>query len=210
MIEQRERAVIMPVVLLKEGTHEEAIAAAATAVLRAYRSAAPGDPVWEAWLADDEGKTVRRASQKDFEKIAALGAHLGSSAAGDARALAFPPVPYEAMPNRIRRLQVGGTDLPRAERVPASGSPFVYLNGGLRMSTGKSCAQAAHALLAWWRSLNEQERAAAVTEDVWVVELDSKSFARVAELLANPSQLIHDAGHTEIEPGSATAFVLPH
>ena len=75
------------------------------------------------------------------------------------------------------------------------------------MSTGKSAAQAAHALFAW-----VLESKPAVVE-AWVAGgfplgvavLPAKEFRKGARKSAGP--VIQDAGRTEIEPGSTTAYV---
>ena len=50
---------VQPIVLLRSGSHEDAVRCVAEASLRAYVSA-PDLPDWEAWLAGSSTKTVRR------------------------------------------------------------------------------------------------------------------------------------------------------
>ena len=83
----------------------------------------------------------------------------------------------------------------------------IALNDSLGMSTGKAAAQAAHALFAW--VLEGEPR----DVDQWrgdgcglsVERLGAAEFRRQAREANGP--VIHDAGRTEITPGSATAFV---
>lgn len=209
MISEREHEFIMPVVLRKSGTHHEAIAAVATAVLQGCLSG-PDANTWGAWFVSGQGKTVRRANEKDFQKVSARDDVLAASEVGAARALVFPPVLYTEMDKGLRRFQVGGTEFPRDPREAVAGVPTVVLNAGLGMSTGKSAAQAAHAMLAWWDSLSDEQREEWQEEpprEVNILEAETGEFERMAEEV-DADLLIHDAGHTEIESGSATAFVI--
>jgi len=209
MIDTRESALVMPLVLSKSGSHQEAISAVALAALEAYRSSSEDNAIWDKWLNEgDGGKTVRRANDKDFAKAASRTDVLASTKVGEAKALAFTPVPYTEMDSAIRRLQVGGTEFERRERFHDPDALTIVLNADLGMSTGKSAAQAAHALLAWWDLASPRDR------DDWVegghrvnvVEVASSIFQRLS-LSLTPDAIIHDAGHTEIESGSMTAFV---
>lgn len=53
---------VQPIVLLRSGSHEDAVRCVAEASLRAYVSA-PDLPEWRQWLAGSFTKTVRRASR---------------------------------------------------------------------------------------------------------------------------------------------------
>jgi hypothetical protein len=53
---------VQPIILLRSGSHEDAIRCVAEASLRAYVSA-PDLPEWEQWLAGSFTKKVRRASR---------------------------------------------------------------------------------------------------------------------------------------------------
>ena len=209
MISERNQAVVMPIILLSSGSHLEAVEAVAKASLEAFRVAAPTAPdVWVPWVKYDQGKSVRRAKEKDFSKLVDKTEHHSDVKVGEARAIAYAPVSYDEMDKSIRRCQVNGTDFEREERQYVPGSPTIVLNGGLGMSTGKTGAQAAHALLAWWLGLPERRQVSYVDADINVIELDGATFNSQASALSDQSLLIHDAGHTEIESGSATAFVM--
>jgi peptidyl-tRNA hydrolase len=77
------------------------------------------------------------------------------------------------------------------------------------MSTGKAAAQAAHALFAWFLSLGLLERTAwydagcPFTVSFASQDVFDASAAEVPEKLR-----IVDAGLTEIDPNTATAYVL--
>lgn len=214
---------VQPIVLLVDkadpAAHHDAVAAAALASVRSY-AARQDDAAWDGWVDGRFTKTVRRAGPKAFTKLAA-GAPGGITAVGKARAVAFEPVTYEQMPRALRALQVSGTELPRTGDGPAADAgapvPVIVLNAGLKMSTGKASAQAAHALLAWYLQAADRTGGAdagdytvpalpAVPATVLVRELDAEDFAALADRPGN-GPLIVDAGLTEIDPGTATAFV---
>jgi peptidyl-tRNA hydrolase len=200
----------MPLVLKKSGSHQEAIAAVAVAALEGYRASSAEQEIWDRWMNEgDGGKTVRRANDKDFAKVSQRTDVIATSEVGEAKVLAFLPVAYTEMDSVIRRLQVGNTDFERKEMPEVAGAPTIVLNLDLGMSTGKSAAQAAHALLAWWDLSSRQTRDEWVENghNINVVEVSGELF-RSESSLVDPFAVIHDAGHTEIESGSATAFVV--
>ena len=209
---------VQPVVLLRSGSHEDAIRCVAEASLRAY-VAAPDLHEWQEWLSGIFTKTVRRAKPAEYEKAKGAGA-LVEVCHGDARALAFAPYPADALTGPIARLQVSGTELPRLGWGDRLGNEhvFVAINNDLDMSTGKAAAQAAHALWGIWLQLKEHDREHWVADDL-VFRLESvdgenlalgKMMGAVlevfgAELGARAYVAVHDAGRTEVEPGSLTA-----
>lgn len=203
---------VQPIVLLRAGTHEDAVRAAAVASVTAW-VAAPDHPGWEPWLATGFAKSVRRAKPAQFEALRS--AALSEYGRGDARALAFAPVAYDEMPRELGRLQVSGTDLERAgwdspaPDVPAGTLvPEIVMNEGLGMTTGKACAQAAHALFVWAACADPDRLSAWVAAGgpVSVTGLGKAAFEAAAD--GPCAVVISDAGHTEIDPGSTTALVL--
>ncbi len=188
--------------------HLDAVAAAALACVLAYARRDSDEP-WQDWVHGRFTKTVRRAGPKPFAKLSA-GALSGTVVIGKAEAAAFEPQTYEDMPRALRSLQVSGTQLPAGEPVPASpANPLIVLNQDLAMSTGKAAAQAAHALLAWYLALTPEEaKAFTARPGAAVTEVRAGLFRELSSS-AGAGPLIVDAGLTEIDPGSATAFVAP-
>lgn len=186
--------------------HRDAVAAAAVACVLAFTHR-NSDDAWLDWVRGRFTKTVRRAGPKPFAKLTA-GAPSGTVVIGKAEAAAFEPQRYADMPRALRSLQVSGTQLPAAEPAPAQpGAPLIVLNEDLAMSTGKAAAQAAHALLAWYLELAPEQAAGfAECPAALVAELPGERFRELARHPGN-GPLIVDAGLTEIDPGSSTAFV---
>lgn len=212
---------VQPIVLLVDKTgpaaHTDAVHAAALASVLAYVQeiqTSGADPVWAQWLDGPFTKSVRRADAKTFAKLAEKFNDVEHAAVshGQARALAFRPVTYDAMSRALAKLQVSGTELPErgSDAAPApEDAPVVVMNAGLGMSTGKSSAQAGHALFAWYLTLDDAA-GGRWYEDGCPFQIrfvDAAAFGAAAEGISD-ELLIVDAGHTEIDPDTATAFVL--
>ncbi|RLL69413.1 peptidyl-tRNA hydrolase [Streptomyces sp. Z26] len=148
-------------------------------------------------------KVVRRARGAEWRRAEALPGVTVHGRSAEVRA--YPPVPVDAWPRDLARLQVSGTDLADAEPPgpPAAGTPVLWLNPELRMSAGKAMAQAGHAAqYAWWGL-------SAATRTAWrdagfplaVRTADANSWARLA---GSGLPVVRDAGFTEVAPGSST------
>lgn len=185
---------------------DEGIAAVALASVAAFLRD-PESPAWQAWASGAFAKSVRRANPKIFAKVLEEFPDHSLIEIGGAQAAALAPLPSDNLPKRLARLQVSGTQLPAMDDV-LEGQVVIVLDGALGMSTGKACAQAAHALFAWLL----QARPEVVEE--WIdsgatlgIRHPARAeFTQGIKHAAGP--VIHDAGRTEIEPGSATAYVL--
>ena len=97
---------------------------------------------------------------------------------------------------------MSGTELDDPEAPPTAdpAEPVLWLNPELRMSAGKSMAQAGHAAqLAWWE-LSETERKA-WREAGFPLAVRTAEAPRWRRLLSSGLPVVHDAGFTEIAPG---------
>ncbi|POH72101.1 peptidyl-tRNA hydrolase [Arthrobacter glacialis] len=200
---------IQPIILLVDreepASEQHGIAAAALASAQAFLRDRE-NPDWRLWASGAFGKTVRRADAKVFAKVLAAFPEHVLATVGEASAVGLPPMPAAELPKLLAKLQVSGTQLPPGEPLPPQPLSIV-LNASLEMSTGKACAQAAHALFAWVLESKPAavEAWAADGFPLGVLELPAKEFHKGARKSAGP--VIQDAGRTEIEPGSTTAYV---
>ena len=197
--------------------HTAVCEAAAMAVLRLLtdpRTQVDGDdcpptsptPTWVArWESGRIRKVMRRARGARWDALAALP---GVTVDHDgAQVRAFVPGPVTELPAEVSKLQVAGLDLTddAAEPKPAPEPPYVLIwtNPKASMSTGKAAAQCGHAaqLLLWshsdpsstvpWPAGDPPVRVVRPTPAEW-----AKAPATVA---------VHDAGFTEVAPGTITA-----
>lgn len=204
-----EEEYVQPLVLLRSGTHEDAVRATASACVQAYVTTGASNPNWGAWLAGQFTKTVRRAKNGQF--AAATNLATGSAVCGTASALALDPVRYRDLPQTVRKLQVSGTDFPRTGWQPLSalpdGVPVLVVNEDLNMSTGKVAAQASHALLGWYLSEPESIRAVWRHAEMPFVVTGAHGGEVCHWHASEPQLIIEDAGRTEIPSGSLSVAV---
>ncbi|WP_054012740.1 peptidyl-tRNA hydrolase [Arthrobacter sp. ERGS1:01] len=210
LIEHLPRELVQPIILLvdREDPADEGhgIAAAALASVQAFLRD-PRNPDWREWAEGAFAKSVRRADAKMFAKVLAAFPEHVLATSGPASAAGLAPVPADALPKLLAKLQVSGTQLPAGE--PLAPQPLtIVLNDSLGMSTGKSAAQAAHALFAWLLEAGEPavEAWTAAGFPVGIVRAGPREFRKGQRKSAGP--VIQDAGRTEIEPGSTTAYVV--
>ncbi|MEG2422812.1 peptidyl-tRNA hydrolase [Glutamicibacter sp.] len=213
MTELRDRdpgELVQPIILRidKEdpSSEDEGLSAVARAAVIAYLQD-PQNPDWQQWASQAYAKSVRRANPKMFAKVLEMFPEQMVSEVGKARAVGLPPLPAADLPKLIAKLQVSGTQLPKAEEV-LDAQISIVLNKSLNMSTGKAAAQAAHALFAWLTESPAEEVEAWLHAHapVGIKHLPRREFDRLSRQAAGP--VIQDAGRTEIEPGSVTAFVI--
>ncbi|GAA3390711.1 peptidyl-tRNA hydrolase [Cryptosporangium minutisporangium] len=204
---------VLPLVVRVERTEPptrtDALEAAARAVLLMVTT---DEPEWraavEAWRGNRIRKVVRRARGAEWRRATELPGLTVTS--GSAQVRVYPPVLLDAWPRDLARLQVSGIELDDpAIPEPPPGTPLVLLAPDVRMSAGKAMAQAGHAAQLGLWSLDP-----AVAAD-WAaggfplaVRVASRGQWDAAVRAGGP--VVHDAGFTEVTPGSATAtFAWP-
>ncbi|MFC4602363.1 aminoacyl-tRNA hydrolase [Rhodococcus kronopolitis] len=130
-----------------------------------------------------------------------------------AAARAFVPGPVGELDPRIRKLQIGGTDLEHdAPGDPEPGLPVLWLNRSLDMTVGKTAAQVGHAamLLAGAMTLTQAAQWAGSGFRCSVRDADPDRWAVLtARVAAGQAVAVRDAGFTEVAPGSMTVIAQP-
>lgn len=130
-----------------------------------------------------------------------------------AQARAFVPGPVGAVDQRIRRLQIGGTDLEHDDPgPPPPDAPVLWVNSALEMTLGKAAAQVGHAgmLLAGALPLEEARQWARRGLRCAVREADPEHWVRLSRMVADGTAVaVRDAGFTEVAPGSMTVIATP-
>jgi hypothetical protein len=209
--------------------HTDALETAARAVLTLLSDPRTTDPAgeWfelvEAWQDARIRKVVRRARGGEWRKAGTLPGITVTGASAEVRV--FPPVPLDGWPKELAKLQVSGlelTDRPSADQsgaepaelappapaqtpAPAPGTPVLWFNPEVTMSTGKSMAQAGHgAQLGWWSLTPEQQ--AEWRGAGFPLTVRTATPAQWAVLAASPLPMVRDAGFTEVAPGSSTVI----
>ena len=186
-------------------SEDEGLSAVARASVIAYLSD-PHREEWGIWAGQAFAKSVRRANPKMFDKVRGLYPEAMLSQVGTAQAVALPPMDKDQLPKLIAKLQVSGTELP-AGGAGLAAQVNIIINQSLGMSTGKAAAQSAHALFAWLLQADPQfvESWLRAQAPVGIKHLPRERFDALSQQASGP--VIADAGRTEIEPGSTTAFV---
>lgn len=189
---------VQPILVPRQGQHEELIRAVAIASHLAYL-AGPEDPRWKQWLDSAPAKSVRRIKAPSHLEQALEWAreHEAPHVLHDG-VLSLVPMAYDDMPRRVRGSQVNGVDYPRSEGgAPAADVQVTLLED---LTTGKAAAQAAHAVWAWALEYPEWDPLTGI--DLYFT--DAPGLAQAA---ATGESAIRDGGFTEVEPGTLTAVV---
>ncbi|WP_405166129.1 peptidyl-tRNA hydrolase [Nocardia sp. NBC_01499] len=130
-----------------------------------------------------------------------------------AQARALVPGPVRDVDPRIRRLQIGGTDLEHDDPGPADPElPVLWVNSALGMTLGKAAAQVGHAsmLLAGALTAEHALRWAEREFRCSVREADARQWKALADQVARGTAVaVRDAGFTEVAPGSMTVIAVP-
>ena len=207
---------VMPLVVRLEREampqRTDALETAARAVLTLLSDPRTTDPEGEwaeavaAWQDARIRKVVRRARGSEWRRAEALPGITVTGRTAEVRV--YPPVPLDAWPKDLARLQVSGTDFGDDEppAPPEPGVPVIWMNPKVEMTAGKSMAQAGHAAqLGWWRM--DPGRAAKWAADGFPLRVRTAAPERWADLAESDLlPMVRDAGFTEVEPGTATAI----
>jgi len=190
---------VQPILVTSEGSHEDIVMAVVLASIGALEEIS--DPNWAAWAAGQFTKSVRRV-KREADMVRAMDeAEFHLARVRTAKAVAFAPM--VEFPKTIARARVKGLDATRSGSWwTFPGAPTVALNPDVKMSTGKTAAQAAHAAMAW-RLKNPT-----VNSDIGLtfsITDDRKTFNRLNQ--CEDAIRINDAGLTELTPGTLTAIV---
>ncbi|MGA8116092.1 MAG: peptidyl-tRNA hydrolase [Actinocatenispora sp.] len=186
----------------------EASARAVLTFLTDPRTVEPDGPWHEAVLSWTDGrirKVVRRARGAEWRRAETLDGLTVRH--GTASVRVFPPVPLDGWPRDLARLQVSGTELddPADPPAPASSSPVLWLNPGLDMTAGKAMAQTGHAAQLALAALPPAGRRSWAA-DGFPLAVRTATRARWNLVSAAGLPAVHDAGFTEIAPGSVTVI----
>lgn len=184
----------------------DALEAAARAVLLMLTSDhVDWRPAIDAWDGQRIRKVVRRARGANWERARGLDGL--DVVLGTAQLRAFPPIPVDAWPPELARLQVGGTALddPAPPSPPAPGVPLILLSPHAEMSTGKAMAQAGHAAQLGYRTSMPSRRSTWQAAG-FPLAVRTATSAAWAQAIGAGAVVVHDGGFTEVAPGTATAL----
>ncbi|MCP2297155.1 Peptidyl-tRNA hydrolase [Nocardia amikacinitolerans] len=190
-------------------------AAAASAVALCLDERVGPDGPWArrylAWKRSRIRKVARRA--RGAQWLAANEVDGVTVQIDGAQARAFVPSAVGAVDPRIRKLQIGGTDLDHDDPGPADPNlPVLWVNSALGMTLGKSAAQVGHAsmLLAAALSPEDAYRWSLREFHCAVREADPAQWQALSDRVrAGGAVAVRDAGFTEIAPGSLTVIAVP-
>ncbi|MFI8566822.1 peptidyl-tRNA hydrolase [Rhodococcus sp. NPDC078407] len=131
---------------------------------------------------------------------------------GGASARALVPGRVGDLDPRIKRLQIGGTDVPSDDAPSPAAGPVLWVDAELSMTVGKAAAQVGHAsmLLAGAMSAEQCREWASAGYRCSVRSADSQQWARALdEVRAGRAVAVRDAGFTEVAPGTVTVIAVP-
>lgn len=184
--------IVLDVVVREGGSDGDALAGAASGVVSALDAADDVDAIL-AWMRTPYRKVVRRANAARWRK---LEDKFGDNKFGDV--FVFGPAPKSVVRDRALRSCQVHTDF---ERTPSSSSPsgthvdIVVIDS---ISTGKACAQCAHATQLIALTMSESDLRAWRHND-FAVSVERGVVDAAADVV------VVDNGLTEVVPGTTTA-----
>ena len=194
----------------------EAAAAAAVALCLDPRVGPDGE--WQdrylAWKRSRIRKVARRA--RGAQWLAANEVDGVTLEVDGAEARALVPGPVGDIDQRIRKLQIGGTDLESDEPGPADPElPVLWVNSALSMTVGKAAAQVGHASMLLAGALPVEQAFAWAQRGFRCAVRDAEPdlWARLCARVNGgdgPETIaaVRDAGFTEVAPGSMTVIAM--
>lgn len=189
-------------------------AAAATAALCLDERVGEGGE-WQQAFLDWTGARIRKVARRarGAQWRAATEVPGVTADIGGAQARAFVPGPVGELDARIRRLQIGGTDIEHDDAGPTRPDlPVLWINSALEMTLGKAAAQVGHAsmLLAGAMTPDDAYRWSQSGFDCSVRDANPDLWHRLEGLVVDRRAIaVRDAGFTEVAPGSMTVIAVP-
>lgn len=183
----------------------DALEAAAIAAVKGWwRSLDLPVDLQESWVSEPR-KLIRRARGSSWLRV--CGEAPVVTQIRSAEVACFAVAWGSEIPVYLSRLPVSGTELvdEYLPPEPRTSVPVIWLNPFLGMTAGKAMAQAGHGAISYWNSLEPEARS------TWT-QCGMPMLVRTAPrerwaALSRSSQVICDAGHTEVAAGSLTAVV---
>jgi peptidyl-tRNA hydrolase len=131
---------------------------------------------------------------------------------GGAQARALVPGPVGELDPRIKKMQIGGTDLEHDNPGPPIPElPVLWIDPALEMTVGKASAQVGHASMLLAAAMSDEEawRWAQAGFRCSVRDADPAQWADAVARLSSDAVAVRDAGYTEVAPGSMTVIAVP-
>ena len=171
---------------------------------------APWHDAFVQWTSARIRKVARRA--RGAQWLAAQDVPGVTVDVGGASVRAFVPGRVGDLDPRIKRLQIGGTDVPSDDTPAPPAGPVLWVDRSLSMTVGKAAAQVGHAsmLLAGAMSVQECREWASSGYRCSVRSADPALWSRALDEVRNGRAVaVRDAGFTEVAPGSTTVIAVP-
>jgi len=164
-----------------------------------------------AWVDSRIRKVSRRARGAAWAGAQNVDGITVDVAGASARALV--PGPVGDLDPRIKKLQIGGTDLEHDQPGrPLTGVPVLWIDSRLEMTVGKAAAQVGHASMLLAAALDSDAAHAWAADGfrLAVRDADAETWERLVALVrAGRAVAVRDAGFTEVAPGSMTVIAVP-